>query len=194
VIGAEPFCEALALYLLAGLACAVAVSASGRGQDRGDLVMLVLLWPLYGPFVLALGGSGHRLRAERDLRRALRRMAGTPFARLLPDRTALRALSRSVRAAAARVREIDAVIATVQARSGNPALAQLQAARARFAGHLDEVDALLARLLTQVEVLRLGGVADVPGEELVGELVTRVEALGEMLEDGQRPAALGAGS
>jgi hypothetical protein len=193
VIGAEPFCEALALYLLAGLACAVAVSASGRGQDRGDLAMLVLLWPLYGPFVLALGG-GHRLRAERDLRRALRRLAGTPFARLLPDRTALRALSRSVRAAAARVREIDAVIATVEARSGNPALAQLQAARARFAGHLDEVDALLARLLTQVEVLRLGGVADGPGEELVGELVTRVEALGEMLEDGQRPAALGAGS
>jgi hypothetical protein len=40
-----------------------------------------------------------------------------------------------------------------------------------------------------VEVLRLGGVSDAPGEELVAPLLAQVEALGEMLEDGQQATA-----
>jgi hypothetical protein len=60
--------------------------------------------------------------------------------------------------------------------------------RERFARRLAEVDALLAQLLTQVEVLRLGGVSEAPGEELVAPLLAQVEALGEMLEDGHRAA------
>jgi hypothetical protein len=186
VTGAQPFFYALCvLYALAGAACAVA--AAGRGQARLDLALLVLLWPLYGPFLLAHQGTAAGLphTRERDLARALRRVAGTPLARLLPDRATVRALGRALRAAALRVREIDELLA----RPGMKAelTRQLEGLRARFAGRLGEVDALLAQLSTQVEVLRLVGPTEAPGEELVGELVTRVEALGELLEEGRRP-------
>jgi hypothetical protein len=60
--------------------------------------------------------------------------------------------------------------------------------RERFARRLAEVDALLAQLLAQVEVLRLG--AGDAAEDLVAPLFAQVEALAEMLEDGRRAAAL----
>jgi hypothetical protein len=217
---AQPFFFALVtLYALAGVACAFLVGARQRLR-LADLLLTVALWPLYGPFLLAAAGrdpgeAGLPRARERDLERALRRVAGTPLARLLPDRAAVRALSRSLGAAAVRVREIDALLGrpemarpTAEAElqkleeaSGSAearaalvlrlqSIRQLEALRERFARRLAEVDALLSQLLTQVEVLRLGGAADAPGEELVGELVTRVEALGEMLEDGQRAAAI----
>jgi hypothetical protein len=192
VSAAGPFLYALmVVYALTGAACAVAAAVAGRVPARFDLALMVVLWPLYGPFLLAqpAAPAGLAQTRERDLARALRRVAGTPLARLLPDRAAVRALGRSVRAAALRVGEIDELLA----RPGmTPELApQLQALRERFARRLAEVDALLARLLTQVEVLRLVGPAEAPGEELVGELVTRVAALGELLDEGRpaRPSA-----
>lgn len=210
------FYALLTVYALTGLACAVA--AARHRASLADLVLLVAFWPLYGPFRLAAGAGpppdGLDGNRERDLERALRRVAGTPLARLLPDRAAIRALGRALRAAALRVQEIDLLLARPEM-SGEATLAQLQALeqasgsaearaalslraqsirqlegmRERFARRLAEVDALLAQLLTQVEVLRLGGASEAPGEELVGELLGRVEALGEMLEDGQRAAA-----
>ena len=217
----QPYFYALVtVYLLTGAACALAAGRARAGL--ADILLLALLWPLYGPFVLAAGGSpslpgGPGRSSERDLERALRRVSGTPLARLLPDRAAVRALGRALRAAAVRVREIDALLArpgmgegeaqaqlqALEQSSGSAearaalvlrvqSIRQLEAMRDRFARRLSEVDALLAQLLTQVEVLRLGGAADAPGEELVGELLGRVEALGEMLEDGQRAAAVAA--
>ena len=199
------------------MACAVAAARSRAGL--ADLVLVVLFWPLYGPFLLASGGgagapAGLGGARERDLERALRRVAGTPLQRLLPDRAAVRALGRALRAAAERVREIDQLLArpemsgeatrvqleALEQASGSAearatlalraqSIRQLEGMRERFARRLGEVDALLAQLLTQVEVLRLGGASEAPGEELVGELLGRVEALGEMLEDGQRVPA-----
>jgi hypothetical protein len=223
VTEAQPFVYALAvIYALTGAACAAAATASGRMRARiTDTLLLLLLWPLYGPFLLA-GPSEGAWRApgltrsrERDLWRASRQVAGTPLARLLPDRAAVRSLARALRAAASRVREIDDLLArpdmageaveaalqraeeaagSIEARSALvlrlQSIRQLRSMRDRLARRLAEVDALLAQLLTQVEVLRLGGPADAPGEELVGELLTRVEALGEMLEDGRRAAAI----
>jgi hypothetical protein len=211
------FYALVTVYALTGAACAVAAARSRPALS--DLVLLALFWPLYGPFLLASGAAvstveGLGSARERDLERALRRVAGTPLARLLPDRTAVRALGRALRAAAVRKQEIDRLLARPEM-SGEATLAQLQALeqasgsaearaalslraqsirqlegmRERFARRLEEVDALLAQLLTQVEVLRLGGASEAPGEELVSELLGRVEALGEMLEDGQRAAA-----
>jgi hypothetical protein len=68
---------------------------------------------------------------------------------------------------------------------------QLQGMRERFARRLAEVDALLAQLLAQAEVLRLGA-GEPQGDDLVAPLLGQVEALAEMLEDGQRAAAVAA--
>jgi len=217
VVEVQPYFYALlTVYGLTGLACAGA--AARARASLADLLLLVVFWPLYGPFRLASGAGspadGLGRARERDLEQALRRVAGTPLAHLLPDRTAIRSLGRALRAAALRVQEIDLLLARPEM-SGQATQAQLQALeqasgsaearaalslraqsirqlegmRERFARRLAEVDALLAQLLTQVEVLRLGGASEAPGEELVGELLGRVEALGEMLEDGQRAAA-----
>jgi hypothetical protein len=205
------FYSLLTIYGLTGAACALAAARARAGL--ADLVLLVLLWPLYGPFLLAAGSSpagGLGSERERDLERALRQVAGTPLYRLLPDRAAVRALGRALRAAALRVQEIDRLLArpdmsaeatqtqlqasgSVEARATltlrAQSIRQLEGMRERFARRLAEVDALLAQLLTQVQVLRLGGASEAPGEELVGELLGRVEALGEMLEDGCKAAA-----
>jgi hypothetical protein len=218
VSGIQPYFYALfTVYALTGAACALA--AARHRASAADLVLLALLWPLYGPFLLAAGQAPHGIDGlgaarERDLERALRQVAGTPLARLLPDRAAVRALGQALRAAALRVREIDQLLArpemsaeatraqlqALEEASGSAearaalslraqSIRQLEGMRERFGRRLAEVDALLAQLLTQVEVLRLGGASEAPGEELVGELLGRVEALGEMLEDGQRAAA-----
>jgi hypothetical protein len=211
VSDSQPYFYALCtVYLLTGAACAVAARARA---SVGDLALLALLWPLYGPFLLASGASTGR---ERDLARALRQVAGTPLAPLLPDRGAVRALERSLHAASLRVREIDAVLArpemneeatqaqlrgleesfgSAEARAALAlrlqSIRQLKGMRERFARRLAEVDALLAQLLAQVEVLRLGA-GEPPGEDLVAPLLAQVEALAEMLEDGRRAAAVAA--
>jgi hypothetical protein len=213
VSSAQPYFHALVtFYALTGGACALAARTRA---GAADLVLLALLWPLYGPFLLASGGAvGEAGGRERDLTLALRQVAGTPLARLLPDRAAIRALGGSLRAAALRVEEIDRVLArpemaeeatqsqlrALEASFGSPetraaltlrlqSIRQLRAMRERFARRLAEVDALLSQLIAQVEVLRLGA-AGAPGEDLVAPLLGQVEALAEMLEDGERAAAL----
>jgi hypothetical protein len=210
VSSAQPYFHALVtFYALTGGACALAARTRA---GAADLVLLALLWPLYGPFLLASGGAPGPDARERDLARALRQVAGTPLARLLPDRAAVRALGRALRAAALRVREIDLVLARPEMGEGTTlaqlhaleesfgsaetraaltlrlqSIRQLQAMRERFARRLAQVDALLGQLLAQVEVLRLGA-GEGQGEDLVGPLLGQVEALAEMLEDGQRAA------
>jgi hypothetical protein len=175
VIG--PYFYALVtLYALVGAACALAARARA---STGDLILLAVLWPLYGPFLLAAAPAAAGGREE-DLDRALRQVAGTPLARLLPDRATVRALGRALRAAAERVREIDEVLA----RPGMGEVRPLQLMRERLTRRLAEVDALLAQLSAQAEVLRLGG-GDALGEDLIAPLVGQVEALAEMLEDGR---------
>jgi hypothetical protein len=206
------FYALVTVYLLTGTACALVARARA---SLGDLALLALLWPLYGPFLLA-SGVGVAGARERDLARVLRQVAGTPLGRLLPDRGSVRALERALRAAALRVREIDAVLArpemseeatltqlhTLEASFGSAetraalalrlqSIRQLQGMRERFARRLAEVDALLAQLLAQAEVLRLGA-GEPPGDDLVAPLLGQVEALAEMLEDGQRAAAVAA--
>jgi hypothetical protein len=216
-----------ALYLAVGAGCVVAFWAArgrataraGRGRTAvADAALLGLLWPLYGPFLLMRSGEDGPVDepAAREVAflGALRRARQTPLGAVLPDETSARALAQRLRVAAAKVAEIDALLAQpvfdeddvrrrldeLTARAASDwALAttrmrlqnihRLRALRHRFASELDEVGELLVQLTTQAEVLRLAGpatAAETPGDmaDLVRELVSRVEGLDQMLDDG----------
>ncbi|HWN71291.1 MAG TPA: hypothetical protein VNM90_26820 [Haliangium sp.] len=232
-----------ALYAAVGAGCVVAYwaalgrTATSAGRRRvavADAVLLGLLWPLYGPFLLMRGdedaradGPGALSHARPEAREvaflgALRRARQTPLGAVLPDEATARALAQRLRVAAAKVTEIDGLlaqpvfdeddvrrrldeltaraasewaVATARMRLQN--IHRLRALRHRFAAELDEVGELLVQLTTQAEVLRLAGPAASPGggpggsidasgdpAELVRELVSRVEGLDQMLDDG----------
>jgi hypothetical protein len=223
-----------ALYLAVGAGCVVAywaalgrvATSAGRGRMAvADAVLLGLLWPLYGPFLLMRSdddapASGPEARPEaREVAflSALRRARQTPLGAVLPDEATARALAQRLRVAAAKVAEIDGLlaqpvfdeddvrrrledltaraasewaVATARMRLQN--IHRLRALRHRFAAELDEVGELLVQLTTQAEVLRLAGPAapsasvEAPGDvaDLVRELVSRVEGLDQMLDDG----------
>lgn len=217
-----------ALYLAVGAGCVVAywaalgraATSAGRGRMAvADAALLGMLWPLYGPFLLLRGGEDAPVDgpAAREVAflGALRRARQTPLGAVLPDEVTARALAQRLRVAAAKVAEIDALlaqpvfdeddvrrrldelraraasewaVATARMRLQN--IHRLRALRHRFAAELDEVGELLVQLTTQAEVLRLAGPAaaspetPVDAAELVRELVSRVEGLDQMLDDG----------
>lgn len=236
-----------ALYVAVGAGCVVAYwAALGRAATSAatsmrrrmavaDAVLLGLLWPLYGPFLLMRGdedahaGGPDALSDARPEARevaflgALRRARQTPLGAVLPDEATARALAQRLRVAAAKVAEIDGLLAqpvfdeddvrrrlddltaraasewaVTTARMRLQNIHRLRALRHRFAAELDEVGELLVQLTTQAEVLRLAGPAapgpgggpegciDASGDpaELVRELVSRVEGLDQMLDDG----------
>ena len=86
------------LYCLVGLGCALAVMVARPRAERHamDAVLMVGLWSVYGPFVLAAargmdeGASG----SEVAFLVALRRAQGTPLSVLLPGPSRAEALSR----------------------------------------------------------------------------------------------------
>lgn len=101
--------ELALLYGLIGVGCAIAVFVrQGRADRRtGDALLVALLWPLYGPLVLArLQGHDHGpLDSEVAFLVALRRASQTPLGSLLPDEGTVRALARRLRVAAGKVAE-----------------------------------------------------------------------------------------
>jgi len=200
------------LYGLIGLGSAVAlVLRQPRAERRaGDALLLGLLWPLYGPLLLArLRDQDHgTVASEVAFLVALRRASRTPLGALLPDESTVRALARRLRVAGGKVSEIDGLlqrpefseaaalerleelrgrsasetaVSTASIRVQN--IRRLRALRDRFARELDEVRELLAQLETQAEVVRLAGAPDASTTELVRELVSRVEGFDRMLDD-----------
>jgi hypothetical protein len=109
------------VYLLVGLGCAAAVLARGRGSWL-DAALLLLFWPLHGPFLLLSASPEPALAAparaqpgapgghDAGLLDALRRAQGTPLAALLPDQETGRALAARLEQARRRVLEIDALL------------------------------------------------------------------------------------
>lgn len=200
-----------AIYAVAGIGCALARLA-WRTQPRGrftDAAILLLVWPLYGPFLLMRLGDGPA-DSEVAFLVALRRAGDTPLGSVLPDANTARALATRLRVAAAKVDEIDQIltrpefsesdaqkrlhalesrnasecaISTATMRVQN--IRRLRALRNRFANELDEIGELLMQLTTQAEVVRLAGApaGAEPWSELVRELVSRVEGLDQMLDD-----------
>jgi hypothetical protein len=191
-------------YVTIGVVGAVAVFVHHR--RIGQAALAVVLWPLELPFAF--------VRAELPPGReaafvaALRRAASTPLGGVLPDEAAARALATRLGQAAARVQEIDEVLARPEmseasararhaelvGRAATPGaiaaaasrldnLGRLRRLRDRCAAELDEVGELVDQLTTAAELVRLSGAVDSAGSDLVRELVARVEGLDQLLSD-----------
>jgi hypothetical protein len=202
--------ELALLYFLVGLGCTCAFLVR-RGRTEGlatlvaDAALLVPFWPLYGPFVLLRTKES---REELPSYLAAREESGSPLSELLPDRELARAIDRRLALARSRVDEIDGLLdrpefsereaarrhqelleagddrAAVTAQSRLASIGRLRDLRERFARELTEIEEILAQLHVQAELLRLAGDdEETASRDLVGELVTRIESLDEMLGD-----------
>jgi len=172
------------LYLIAGLACAVAVyrsSTDTRPRAVASAALAVPLWPLWAPIALTTAqraGSGHLVaatadaaaRVQRALREGVEACAGTSYESLLSREAASR-IDAEVTRAAARHTELDALLR----REGFDAVA----AAARVA-ELERAGASLRAIATarlhQDNVKRLHGMRDRDARAL-DELADLVQAL-----------------
>jgi hypothetical protein len=200
------------LYFFIGVGC-IFVLYTKKKAERSvlDMMFLLLLWPLYGP-LLFMGKSAtpeqrKNPHAEAFLA-AVRRAEGTPLAKFLPDAPEILRLSDRLRIASDKITEIDhllsrhefsqvATLARVdelkQKKASERAISatsmrlqnieRLQDLKHKFVQELDEVEELLAQLTAQAEVTRLAGSSDESASELVKELLQRVEAFGQALDE-----------
>ncbi len=185
-------------YLGLGAVIAIGVTITIPRPSLADVVLLIGLWPIATPLVLA----GHRDEndlAETELLAALERASASPLASVLPDAETARVLARRLRAAGIRVTELDGLLARsdfdprqaehrareLEGRGATAAaataqlrvrmLGQLLALRERYRSERDEIRELISQLLIQAELIRLQpSIAHTSGE-----LVARVEALGD---------------
>ena len=201
------------LYGIAGAGCSAAWLAR-RGlapSQLGNAAILLLLWPVYAPFLLLQQAEDTESSPGSDalFLAALRRASSTPLAALLPDEATVSALANRLRVAASKVREIDSLLggeefsevgasrrlqelrdkganecalSAVTLRLQN--IRRLKALRNRFARELEDVTELLIQLRTQADVVRLAGTPDPGTRDLVREIVSRVEGLDQMMDDG----------
>lgn len=189
-------------YVGVGLAIAVGIAVTRGVPALADTLLLVGLWPLWAPFVIAQrAGDGEQ---ERELLGALARAKASPLAQILPDAETARVLAGRVREATQRLADLDRVLArpdfdsaAAEARAKEltdrgattaaattllrvRTLGQLRALRERYRAELDEVHELIAQLVTQAELVRLQPAIAHSSGELVRELVNRVEGLGDL--------------
>ena len=190
-------------YVAIGLAIAVGAFLARRQISAGDVVFLIMLWPLAAPLTL----GGHRDDSDpgaAELVAALARAQASPLASVLPDAETARVLASRLREAGTRLADLEQVLARpdfdegdaerraneLAARGATSAaatarlrvrtLVQLRSLRVRYRGELDEVRELIAQLVTQAELVRLQpSIAHTSGE-LVRELVNRVEGLDDL--------------
>jgi len=188
-------------YAAIGIAVAIGAALAGRRPGAGDVLLLTAVWPLAGPMIL----FGDRERADdHELVSALARASTSPLASILPDAETARVLGARLREASSRLTDLDAVLARpdfdpaaaqrraseLTARGASAAaataqlrvrtLGQLRDLRERYRSELDEVRELIAQLVTQAELVRLQPSIAQASSELVRELVTRVEGLGDL--------------
>ena len=187
-------------YAAIGATLAIACAATRRA-GVGDVLLLVIVWPIALPLVLTARSE----QAESgELVAALARASASPLASVLPDAETGRVLQSRVREAATRLVELDEVLARpdfdaaaaerraseLAARGAVAAattaqlrvrtLGQLRARRERYRAELEEVRELIAQLVTQAELVRMQPSIAQASSELVRELVTRVEGLDDL--------------
>ena len=191
------------IYVSIGIAIAGGAALVRRPISAGDAAFLVALWPIAAPLVLG-GQRGEDDPVTAELVSALARAQASPLAAVLPDTETARVLASRLREAAAHLADLDAVLARpdfdeasaekraveLAARGATGAaataqlrvrtLGQLRALRVRYRAELDEVRELIAQLVTQAELVRLQPAIAQTSGELVRELVTRVEGLGDL--------------
>jgi hypothetical protein len=189
-------------YLGAGALIALVLALALRRLTALDTLLVVGLWPLWAPLLVAQRhAQGDH---ERELLAALARAQASPLAQVLPDAETARVLAARLREASTRLDELERVLqrpdfdpaaaelrakelaargataaaATAQLRVRT--LGQLRGLRERYRSELDEVHELIAQLVTQAELVRLQPAIAQSSGELVRELVARVEGLGDL--------------
>jgi hypothetical protein len=212
VLLSEHFQVLSLLYLFIGFGCTFALYTKKKAEISAfDVLLLLALWPLYGPLLfMSKSTSPERVKnphAEAFLA-AVRRAAGTPLAKLLPDQPEILRLSQQLQLASEKIIEVEqllsrqefsqeATLARVeelkQKKASERAISaasqrlqnieQLQNIKHRFVQELDEVEELLAQLTAQAEVTRLAGSSDEGASRLVKELLQRVETFGQALDE-----------
>jgi hypothetical protein len=188
-------------YVAVGVVVAIVVAIARGVPTVGDAVLLVVMWPLWGPIAIARADRDHR---ENQLLAALARAQSSPLANMLPDADTARVLGSRLREASQRLGDLDTVLARpdfdpavaetrakdLAARGAVAAaataelrvrtLGQLRTLRERYRSELEEVNELIAQLVTQAELVRLQPAIAHSSAELVHELVARVEGLGDL--------------
>ncbi len=190
-------------YLAIGVAIAIGMRFVRRTTIT-DTALLVALWPLWAPLLVA--HQHQQGDHERELLSALSRAQASPLAQVLPDAETARVLAARLREASTRLDELEAVLgrpdfdpaaaekraAELAARGATAAaataqlrvrtLGQLRNLRVRYRSELDEVHELIAQLVAQAELVRLQPAIAHSSRELVRELVTRVEGLDDLFD------------
>src|SRR5262245_49397052 len=99
-----------ACYVAVGIAVAIgALVFASRRLAAGDVVMLLLLWPIAAPIVLT--GSGRNELDEPELVAAIARASASPLASVLPDAETARVLQERLHEANERLAELEVVLA-----------------------------------------------------------------------------------
>jgi hypothetical protein len=167
--------ELACLYLAIGAGCAAA-SLWAPPRRGADAAMLLGLWPLLGPLLLARQNPAadridpaHGDLAERAAA-ARRRLADFDRALERPELDLERA-----RARVSELEKSSSDRALAAARRRAESIVGFRARRKRLADELEELAELLAQLQTQSEIFRLSGAAEI-GAEPVGELIADIEA------------------
>jgi hypothetical protein len=187
-------------YASIGVLTAIMIGIA-RGTTAIDAVMTIAMWPLWAPLALVRDPRDHR---EQELLGALARAQSSPLASVLPDAESARVLASRLREASQRSLELDEVLArpdfdpiAVQKRAKDllargavaaaataelrvKTLGQLRTLRERYRSELEEVHELIAQLVAQAELVRLQPAAAQSSSDLVRELVSRVEGLGDL--------------
>jgi len=191
-------------YVAIGFVIAIGLGIAKR-PPIFDLVLVTFVWPLYAPLVVVLRPQTAD-RREADLLAAFARARQTALAPLVPDEPTSRRLGKSVRAANARLADLDATLArpeldraavTDRARAleahGSAAaptahlhartLDQLDEVRRRYRQDLDEIGELTTQLAAHADLLaldpRVGRDTEATDTtcDLIAELVARVDRL-----------------
>jgi len=188
-------------YAGVGVATTIVLAVARGLPTLTDALLGIAMWPLWLPLALVRDPKDHR---EHELLGALARAQASPLAGVLPDADSARVLASRLREANQRLSELDEVLArpdfdpaAVQRRVDElrahgliaaaataelriKTLGQLRTLRERYRCELAEVDELVSQLVTQAELLRLQPTAATASSELVRELVSRVEGLGDL--------------
>src|SRR5688500_14712406 len=95
-------------YLGVGAVVAIAVTITRGRPSAADALLLVGMWPLWGPLAFARADRDHR---ENQLPDALARAQSSPLAAMLPDAETARVLGSRLREASRRLVDLDTVLA-----------------------------------------------------------------------------------
>jgi hypothetical protein len=138
--------ELALVYVLLGLGFTAAWAFRRRAETEvADLALLLVFWPLYGPFLLT---------SRRP----------SPLASLMPDPALLADLGQRLELAKTRVQAIDVLLSDPAMPAAQGLRPKLETIRERFQRELALGEDLLAQLRLREQAVRLAGPDD-PGRQ-----------------------------